>query len=440
MTFPASRSCIGVLIASAFHASFVYAATCVPAVWPAEEEKWTWHEDAGEGPGIHIATDIAFHDGTWYSVGTQRDYHRCAHYWPEGEEIHITLATSADGLHGFTIEDTIKAVDRIGDLDIEYGDHRNAFFPCFGKNPDGTPATYNGKFVLTFITVNKQQETIHQCLFSEDMKHWTDRTVVAPLSHTDEPEHTDPVREPQSFVRDDDGTWYLYYVAHAGDRGDAKITYSSGPSPIELSRSEFSYRDGKYESLDPILIRDAESWLVLYNEERAQCRYLRIDTPAAESWEKGEDYFESHHSPNTTTFAWAAIVNEAEKTVTWRMYQYTMKRYSDKSIQGGAFEATVALDETVGTKGHGGLRSAQSPANDNEFRPFGIWAGWDRSRAAGGLIFDCRGRAVFGGPSKGGEVGVRNRFGAAGLGIFSWEHQGHTSHAPAVLINDNIER
>jgi len=419
------------------HVSFTYAATCVPALWPPEKEKWTWHEDAGEGPGIHITTDIAFHDGTWYSAGTQRDYHRCAHHWPEGEEIHVTLATSADGLFDFVVYDTIKPVDKIGDFDFEYGNHRNVFFPCFGKNPDGTLATYNGRFVLTVITMNKEEETIHQCLFSDDMKTWTDRTVVAPLSYTDEPEHTNPIREPQSFIRDDDGTWYLYYVAHGGDRGDAKITYSSGPSPIELSRSEFSYRDGKYESLDPILIRDAESWLVLYNEERAQCRYLRTDTLVAENWGKGEDYFESHHSPKTTTFACAAIVNEAEETVTWRMYQYTMKRYTDKSIQGGAFEATVPMDKTVHTIQAAQHRSPQSGYGENGIGPFSIQSGfnWRTERST---TFDCLGKVIIYPVHTIDGNKVMNTGQAPGFRFFLVKEQGRATYHPNIYLNCNM--
>ena len=421
----------GVLVAAVVPVSIVHAASCVPAVWPSEKEKWTWHEDAGEGPGIHITTDIAFHDGTWYSVGTQNDYLRCARYWPEGEEVTITLATSADGLFEFVVDESInpivEPVDRIGELEIEYGDNRNVFFPCFGKNPDGSLATWKGRFVLMVNSETKERQTIHQCLFSEDMKHWTDRTVVEPLSFHDEQEPPDAVREPHSLIRDDDGTWYMHYGAHSEHREEALVCFASGPSPVELTRGTLVYRDVE-ASLDAHLLRDAQSWLVLYNTDRAENRFLRIEQPGATDWGPGEDYFESHHSPKTTTFAWTAIVNEADETVTWRLYQYTMKRWSDKTIQGGAFEATVPLDKTVHT-----LRRA--PHKGSGAAPFSV-----RSTTVaieGGVsTFNCLGRIVFGGRGTGRRPGASSNRPGAGLRIVSLEEEVNRSYLPCMVIND----
>lgn len=436
--------CLMSFIVNVFHVSLLSAATCVPALWPPDKEKWTWHEDAGEGPGIHATTDIAFHDGTWYSVGTHRDYQRCAKLWKKGEDIHVSLATSADGLFNFDVDESInpivEPVDRIGDYHIDYGDNRNAFFPCFGKNPDGTLATFHGQFVLMVISETKEHQTIHQCLFSEDMKHWTDRTVVEPLSSYDEPVHTNPVREPQSFLRDDDGTWYVYYVSHAGDRGDAQIKFASGPSPIDLTPSTFQFRDGKYECLDPVLLRDSQSWIVLYNSERAENKYLRIEELGSTDWEPGEDYFRAMIQTPTTTFAWAAIVNEAEESVTWRMYQPAMMRYSDKTIHSGVWETTVPIDKTVGTIHNVHCPAPHDGSDHIRIRPFSIQTSSSRALyEIGGrsLLFNGLGKAVVGEARTDNGFTVLNRMHAQGFRFVMYDEQGRRSCLPTIFLNKN---
>lgn len=424
------------LVVTLCHVSFVRAATCVPAVWPAEKEAWTWHEDAGEGPGIHRTTDIVFHDGTWYSVGTQRDYQRCAHLWEQGEEIFVSLATSADGLFDFVVEDSIRAVDAIGDRAITYGDNRNVFFPCFGKNPDGTPATHNGRFVLMVISETADHQTIHQCLFSDDMKHWTDRTIVEPLSSFDEPVNTDPVREPQSFILDDDGTWYVYYVSHTGDRGDAQIKFASGPSPVELTPNAFEFRDGRYESLDPVVIRDSQSWIVLYNSERADNRYVRIDSLGDTDWGEREEYFKAVIQAPATTFAWAAVVNEAEETVTWRLYQTTMTWYSPvKVVHSGAWKTTVALDNTVNTRHH---TPRSEPGTAFSIR--GGTRGNSIGNADRGPVYNCLGRVVIGGTRADDAANVLNYQRSLGLRLFTIERPGKRSCVPGIVIDGNVKR
>lgn len=192
----------------------------------------SWDKETG-------SPDVVLINGEWYGYYGGKLEERTS-----GRGRKVGLAFSNDGLLWAEIDKypgnpIIEFQGTIRDTD--YG----ILGTAIGKNPDGTPALWNGKYVIIFGNYDGIDSTL-QWATSIDGKNWTERGETGinkgPPGSGDTGE-----AYAGSLIRNFDGTWYLFYYG-GGPTRTIGVAYGSSPTTLVPYTG------------NPILIPNSSSW------------------------------------------------------------------------------------------------------------------------------------------------------------------------------------
>lgn len=243
----------------------------VPAYFPVKADQWTAHCDDVMLPYPGQPQSVV-HDeisGKWHAMG---------HVWntknPEKANYGIVeqqyVFVSPDGLVDWTgvpNNPVIKYDAQFEPRDYDY--YVNS--PAYARNPDGTLASYQGKWVVAVVNFDGKDSHI-QTLLSSDGITWDERTTLWSGSETKTPLGSgDPGEQwVNSFIHNpDDGKWYLFYHGggnkHKSSEPDGRtIGLAIGASPKSMVPWDGEFRDGRFITQGPNVLRDAAGWLMVY--------------------------------------------------------------------------------------------------------------------------------------------------------------------------------
>ncbi|MCA9758423.1 MAG: hypothetical protein KDA27_21685 [Candidatus Eisenbacteria bacterium] len=293
--------------------------TAVQAYFTRNTSDWTYEEGLGHFEGdpdlpwqVRVLTDqVVFENGLFYAIFEGMGETSSS---DEGQR-RLSIATSPDGLTNWTqhIDETL--IEFEGD---RQGDDFGAMSPALGIHPDGSLAKYDGEWILLFSNYDGINSEV-QWTTSSDGIHWTDRGSTGlyrgPSGSGDRGEIW-----PTTLIRDDDGTWYLFY--HGGGDQARTIGVATGTNPKDLTpyngneailEPTESWEDGSVHQAQ--VIKDQTGWLMVYtNTEKEHLGSARSDNLV--DWQK-EGIF---HSEMFKNFGCLTAVDNGDGSVTWRNY------------------------------------------------------------------------------------------------------------------------
>lgn len=240
----------------------------IPGFFPEALAEWEFQSGLGHPIGnpelpwqVRMSSmQVLEHNGLWYSIfvgmgESSRD---------QNAQRRISVATSQNGLSDWTqhIDQTVLEFEgTIRDQDF------GAMAPAIGIHPDGSLAKHNNQWIMLFANYDGVNSHI-QWATSEDGLRYDQRGDTALDTG---PEGSEDQGEiwPSNLIRDENGTWYLFY--HGGGDGARSIGVATGSDPKNLTpynenrailEATESWEGGAVHQAH--ILKDQEGYVMLY--------------------------------------------------------------------------------------------------------------------------------------------------------------------------------